>query len=337
MFCIKCGHALADNAAFCARCGTPVFGEVSQSGIPSAAATHPVPNHPSVSATTTDAMAEREELWAAVIGPKNTNKYLSTFLEFESSGSIRPTWHWPAFFVTWFWLAYRKMWGLWWWYIIAPTLFGGLIGFVIGLIGGLMGMSESSIESLVLLVVLPLFLVLPGMYAKALLYRKYQKLIARAEGLFPTHRARVAFLASRGGTGGGVWIVAIVLGVFFVLGILAAIALPAYQDYVNRAKAQQSLLSGMNIASHIATTYNETGRFNPNDHPPIDSPDHQVDVQPNGEVLITLKFFSSPNTGKQLVLEPVVSQGKIIRWDCARVDMPEKFVPAPCRRLAATR
>ena len=33
----------------------------------------------------------------------------------------------------------------------------------------------------------------------------------------------------------GAWIVPFI----FILGIAAAVALPAYQDYVNRAKAQQ--------------------------------------------------------------------------------------------------
>jgi uncharacterized membrane protein YhaH (DUF805 family)/Tfp pilus assembly major pilin PilA len=37
------------------------------------------------------------------------------------------------------------------------------------------------------------------------------------------------------------WLLALIMPFVFFLGIVAAIALPAYQDYMNRAKAQQSL------------------------------------------------------------------------------------------------
>lgn len=54
-----------------------------------------------------------QDLYAAFIGEKNELYYLSKFEEFDQTGRIfSPSWNWPAFFFTWGWLAYRKMYGL---------------------------------------------------------------------------------------------------------------------------------------------------------------------------------------------------------------------------------
>jgi hypothetical protein len=54
-------------------------------------------------------LAFDEEAWKAVIG------------------------HWPAFFVTWYWLLYRKMWDLAALYFLLPLI----LAFAIGLVAGI--------------------------------------------------------------------------------------------------------------------------------------------------------------------------------------------------------
>ncbi|HET9679383.1 MAG TPA: DUF2628 domain-containing protein, partial [Gammaproteobacteria bacterium] len=52
-----------------------------------------------------------KELYSAVVGPEKSAYYLSKFERFASTGS-RASWNWPVFFISFFWLLYRKMW-LW--------------------------------------------------------------------------------------------------------------------------------------------------------------------------------------------------------------------------------
>ena len=67
--------------------------------------------------------------------------------------------------------------------------------------------------------------------ANALYARKVRALVAKSEKVSSDAQVRRAWLAKNGGTS---WIVAVLLGVMLV-GMLAAIALPAYNDYVERA------------------------------------------------------------------------------------------------------
>ncbi|MFO1287847.1 MAG: DUF2628 domain-containing protein [Rubrivivax sp.] len=48
--------------------------------------------------------------WRAVIGKKNLDYY--PYRAFATSRrAAAALWHWPAFFVTLYWLLYRKLWG----------------------------------------------------------------------------------------------------------------------------------------------------------------------------------------------------------------------------------
>ena len=51
---------------------------------------------------------EVQKYYKAAIGEKNADFYLSRFHHFDSNG-VRPSWNWPAFFFTFYWLLYRKM------------------------------------------------------------------------------------------------------------------------------------------------------------------------------------------------------------------------------------
>lgn len=161
------------------------------------------------------------DLMRAFIGTKNTDYYLDAFDKIESGAGRR--WHWPAFFVTWFWLGYRKMW-LWFfaYWIIFPVVLSlamvvlSLVHETLGLVGYVVG----------------LFFI-PPLFANQVYYNHAKNKLARAAASSSDPHAQSQQAARLGGTS------SVLLFVFLaivLLGILAAIAIPAYQDYVLRAQ-----------------------------------------------------------------------------------------------------
>ena len=50
------------------------------------------------------------ELYTALIGKKRLDYYLKRFESFDDrGGGLIPSWNWAAFFFTWLWVLYRKM------------------------------------------------------------------------------------------------------------------------------------------------------------------------------------------------------------------------------------
>jgi type IV pilus assembly protein PilA len=125
--------------------------------------------------------------------------------------------------------------------------------------------------------------------------------------------------------------------VIAILGILMAIAIPAYQDYTVRAKVSE----GMNLAGAaklaVAETKSSTSAFpGSNFEAGIVTPVSisgnnvtSVDVQANGVIDI---LYSGPEIGgKILKLTPTDNQGSI-SWTCATGSTIEaKYRPSNCR------
>ena len=133
MKCQPCGQDNADSALFCTACRRPLVApsklptRLEPLAQPAMAAAAPAmaapyggaadapssrnrfapPNAARASRMSGDAeLLTEEEAWAAVIGDSNTHHYLTRFerLAHGDSGG----WHWPAFFVTWYWMLDRK-------------------------------------------------------------------------------------------------------------------------------------------------------------------------------------------------------------------------------------
>jgi type IV pilus assembly protein PilA len=125
-----------------------------------------------------------------------------------------------------------------------------------------------------------------------------------------------------------------------IIAILAAIAIPAYQDYTIRSQVSEGMSladaaktalaeykantgnwPGTNASAGIATAASIKGSY-------VTS----VDVSTKGKITAT---YSQPKAnsaiqGKKLILSAVSNSGSIA-WTCKGTDINPKYLPASCR------
>lgn len=147
------------------------------------------------------------------------------------------------------------------------------------------------------------------------------------------------------GSSAGV-VVAIVLMFFvgiFVLGILAAIAIPAYQDYVFRAKTSGVLAAMSSQKEPIVAYEAQTGQW-PGSWEQLEAagggdPTTQLDANSRSVVSairleeggVVVADLTLPRKNRQLRLVPAKT-GDSVTWSCvADVDI-RKYTPAACRQ-----
>ena len=115
-----------------------------------------------------------------------------------------------------------------------------------------------------------------------------------------------------------------------IIGILAAIALPAYQDYTNRAKASEVVLA----ASGARTCVSELSQSGVTDFSSCSTTqDSQyvstVGVVAGGTVTAT---GAGDMLGFDIQLTPTVgSGGYITAWTCSVLNGNQNWAPATCR------
>jgi uncharacterized RDD family membrane protein YckC/type II secretory pathway pseudopilin PulG len=147
---------------------------------------------------------------------------------------------------------------------------------------------------------------------------------------------RSAPVAASSGLSAGA-IVAIVLGVLAipVIGILAAIAIPAYQDYTARSK-MASVVAYAHLVTQAVENYyqrhnaipasiEETGLAAPSE-PTV----RDAYINPNNGV-VTLAMNFKPIEGGKLIFIPSEDAGGNITWTCRSDEIKEKYLPGECR------
>jgi Tfp pilus assembly major pilin PilA len=176
-----------------------------------------------------------EARYRAVVGSQKADYYVPKFLRFDQPGGSKASWHWPAFFVTFPWLIYRRMYGyaLTYFFAVPVALFIVAVALmvVLGERGGTL-----SYAGLAILV----YWVLPPVFASAVYHHHVRKRIAEVEETSPEHVLPV-LEAQKPTTNAGVIAAVAIVPVVAVVGILAAIAIPAYQDYTIRAQVADGL------------------------------------------------------------------------------------------------
>ena len=146
---------------------------------------------------------------------------------------------------------------------------------------------------------------------------------------------------SASGSGVVIAIVAVFV-VIGMMGILAAIALPAYQDYTVRARMSETIL-GVSPHKLMVSEYFADKRQLPVTGREIDVGDRakvprteSVRIGPGGVIVAVLSGEgSSQLAGKAIIFTPVV-EGDRLRWTCG-VSAPSvmRYMPASCRNMGA--
>jgi type II secretory pathway pseudopilin PulG len=329
MFCKACGHPNRDDAQFCSKCGAAMAAGAA-AGTRGAEKIEPVLGDlPGLRPGPLSSNDLTEEAWKAVIGPKNQAYYMDRFTRLHAGGgSFRASWHWPAFFVTWFWLLYRKLWG----WSIFYYFFPGLAALAVGLAAGLLGSDDPGGWGLASYL-LAMF-ILPPVLANWLYYRKCMKLVHTQEA-GASRDKHLARLEARGGTSNVAVIAVGILAVTALIGMLAAIALPAYQDYTRRARVTQAINSGMAMAQRVGEQYEQTGRI-PNSLDalrPEPLPDGvkgmKLDMQ-SGRIEIVTSYGPAGASGS-IYLVPSTDANRHTTWVCKADSNITKYVPRSCR------
>jgi hypothetical protein len=188
---------------------------------------------------------------------KNTDYFIPKFEGFDDGGS-RLGWNWPAFFITGPYFLYRKMW-LWGvLYMFYPLILIAVLGVgaAVTMSGGKPSESAMGTLGIVALVLFFAPWILLPVYANSLYWRKINKLIdelPRTVASQPDKRSRR--LAGNGGTSIVVPLVVSLFGGLFGMGMMAAISIPAYQDYTIRAQVQEGLQLATPAKTAVAEFY----------------------------------------------------------------------------------
>jgi len=124
-----------------------------------------------------------------------------------------------------------------------------------------------------------------------------------------------------------------------IIGILAAIALPAYQDYAIRGKVSEGLGLAAGAKTAVAEGYTAAGAFPTTNaaaglaNAITGNAVTSVNVGAAGAITVTYNatLGGSPTANNtNITLVPTLTDGGIT-WNCTGGTMPDKYRPANCR------
>lgn len=132
-------------------------------------------------------------LYRAAIGPRGQDYYLRHFARFDGEGKAGSSWNWAAYWTTFNWLVYRRMWG---WALAYVGALMGLALLVFG-VGKLVFNYSDASAVLLSLLLLTMAFVIPGMYANAWFYTHCNEKISDALRSKPEVKDAATVLANQ--------------------------------------------------------------------------------------------------------------------------------------------
>ena len=130
-----------------------------------------------------------------------------------------------------------------------------------------------------------------------------------------------------------------------IIGILAAIAIPAYQDYTVRAQVSEGLNLGGGAKTAVTEFFQDRGAW------PVSNTEAGLDATPTNikgkyvlsvtvtagglvpsivTVVYGIDAHATLLAGKSITMTPANAGGSVT-WTCASATLPDKHLPAACR------
>ena len=123
-----------------------------------------------------------------------------------------------------------------------------------------------------------------------------------------------------------------------IIGILAAVALPAYQDYTKRAKMSEVILAASScrtsitevIQSNNATSLPDAGKWGCEASTSTSQYVSSIATSDAGGIQVTAANIAADANGT-VYLIPTHANQMVSRWDCGPGTVNPKFLPGSCR------
>ncbi len=173
------------------------------------------------------------------------------------------------------------------------------------------------------------------------LCKRMQHIMDESENTSPDFPKRsifaviLALFVPRFGVGGGAGGMVSLMIVVAIIGILAAVAIPAYQDYGIRARVAGAELIGNQIIQKASPYIIENGEL------PYDLKDINLPKDLSNEVVksvtITDKGFVLYTTGqaklegKTIIYQPYMDDNEQLKWRCNGGSLSKNYLPSSCR------
>jgi type IV pilus assembly protein PilA len=115
-----------------------------------------------------------------------------------------------------------------------------------------------------------------------------------------------------------------------IIGILAAVALPAYQDYTVRARVSEGLVLAGSAKVAVSETFQSNGTFSSAASgwtaPSATTNVSSITLADSGAISVS---YTATAGSASLTLTPTLTTGQPVTWVCS--GSPSKYMPANCR------
>lgn len=123
-----------------------------------------------------------------------------------------------------------------------------------------------------------------------------------------------------------------------IIGLLAAMAMPAYQDYTKRSHVAEGLNMASAAKANVLEFYASHARWPASNASAGLATSNSIrgqavrsiNINPTGGTII-ITYNTKVSSGAQLGLRPNVNSSDSVQWSCLPLSLPAKWVPANCR------